>query len=65
MKWPEWLVPNMLRAKRQNIRVMSLLCVLQVSMTIPDLSSYVVLNSKLAGLGQQLQLNRYDYAFIT
>jgi CCR4-NOT transcription complex subunit 1 len=31
----------------------------QVSMAIPDLTSYVVLNPKLAGLSQQLQLARY------
>lgn len=28
-------------------------------MAIPDLTSYVVLNAKLAGLGQHLQLARY------
>lgn len=31
----------------------------QVSMAIPDLTSYVVLNPKLAGLSQQLQLARF------
>lgn len=37
----------------------------QVSMAIPDLTSYVVLNPKLAGLSQQLQLARYIYLWFS